>query len=414
MNPKDGFLQNSGKARWISTVFVVTVQLLWSQGIARAESGTVVLYRLTHCCPESAWTEAEYAVLKELDAMDVSVTLIDRRRDEEEGLESEIADIGRAGDVAALLYFFKDRSKGMVGVRLAIYERSADGVSPHQLSYTIKPSVGAVSIVTLKAAEAVREVLSDTPTETLSESPIDAELQKAPALTPAPAPAPTPAPAPKSEPAAAEKRPSPPAAEKPKAEKPKRTRTRRSRGKIERAVRTGAAAKRFAVGLGPFAVWSAGGMGAAFALDAEISIRIVSGLHFGISGGSTLVSKELQDEEGQFAASYRLIPFQGALSWRFLPRARLHPVIGARGGPVLAVASGLHKTTYGNQNDLDVVWGVFGESALAVDLTDAWGLVIGAGVGALFPEVRIRFIYEEIATIGRPMGNAGIRLEYRF
>lgn len=366
----------------------------------RPGSGSVVLYRLTRCCPESAWTEAEYAVLKELDAMDVSVTLLERETDAEEGLESEISEIGRSGDSAALLYFFKDRAAGLVGVRLAIFERSQKGVSPRWLLYTIAPSVGAVSIVTLKAVEAVREVLTGPAPEA---APVEARTAAASESTAAASNESVPAPA---------RETAPPPEKETKVEKREKEERQTKAPKLARVALPPVAPHRFAVTLGPSAVWSQGGAGSSFALDGGGNVRLFSDLYFDLRVTGTLVSKEFHQDE--FDASYHMVLFQAGLFWSFLHDKRFHPLLAARGGPVLMIATGLNKSIEGNQNDVALVWILGGEVGLGIDLSDAWGLLLGAELGAFIPEASIWFIHDQVAVIGRPILNAGIRLEYRF
>lgn len=390
--PEDLFLKTPVFLR--ASILVSWICLLSGTGYGADEnSGAVVLFRLTRCCPESAWTEAEYAVLKELDAMDVSVTLLDRDNDSQENLKQEIEAVGIDGKHAALLYFYKDAQKGVSGVRIAIFDASSQTSRTRHIVYTVQPSINAVSIATLKAVEAVREVIFGPPPEIASpsvepEKPATSESKtstESPEKTTIPEETPEEKKSVVSADEPLEKSDAPPAAFLP---------------------------HRFAVGLGPSGWWSPGGAGPAFALQGAFNLRIKGALFAEVNAAATFVTKKIR-RKGE-GAEYKTILFRAALFWSFLNKGRLHPMAGISGGVAMLRAVGLDGDAPGNRTDTETVGVVSGQARLGVDLASRWGLVFGLDVAIYIPKVKIMLLDEKVADIGRPMLDGFCNLEFRF
>jgi hypothetical protein len=396
-------------------VTVFASLLLWFGSIAAAngqDRGSVALYRLTRCCPESAWTDAEYAAIKELDAMDVSVTLLDRGTDAEEGLEQEIETIGKSGNYSVLLYFFKNMSKGQVGVRVAVFKKNGEKVEIRHLVYTTQPSTNAMSIVTLKAVEAAREAVSgpaltvvppDLPDDSLSNNA--STTVSNPSKTEPPKTA---------DPIVDEKAESKSEAKEQDFPIPKKEKERGTREHVSIVPH------RFALGLGPVGLWSPQS-DFAFALQAAVNMRIVDKLFVELNIGGIITAKgfyqpDPRDDTGEskILGTYHAVLFRTVFFWSFLSDKRVHPMLGVVGGAVLTVAERSYDFDNRVQTDTETVGLIGAEGRLGIDVSSHFGVVFGVQVALYVPEVKFNLTEDDAFYIGRPLLNGFCNVEYRF
>ncbi len=418
---------------------VFALPLLWfvSMGTAYGQdSRSVALYRLTHCCPQSAWTDAEYAAIKELDAMDVTVTLLDRGSDAEEGLEREIEAIGKSGNYSVLLYFFKSISKGVVGVRIAVFKKTDSNVEIKHLVYTTQPSVNALSVVTLKAVEAAREAVFGP--EPVSPSPIDGVISKdekspeneRPARVENPPQKGTPR-----APGATEIQPSPKKrveketaedkedrfSDLEKAPRKKKRRVRKPRERKQRERKqVSISPHRIALGLGPGFMWSPSRVWA-FSLGAVGNFRIVESLFVELNVGGTLTASGFYVYDPEHPGSgdrvfgtYRSVLFRAVLFWSFLSKKRVHPMLGIVGGGVLTFAKRTYDFDGRVEQGFSNVALLGGQGRLGIDLSNRLGLIFGIEASAYLPEIEFTFNDDSTVVIGRPLLNGFCNLEFRF
>jgi hypothetical protein len=365
----------------IAAALVVAAGGASGGGEPRAEGPTVVLVRMTRCCPELACRGAEDALAAELGATSLAFEPVDGDADDAADGGERLA--GRLGEKrgAAIRLF---REPGKPGCAMEVW---AQGGGAGERTYRRKPlpdtgDPDAEMNAAIAAAEAVFAGL------------LELRLITEEALRRGPPPA-----AP--EPDAADAGPEPDA------------------GADEAAAPAGAVAappaapdRRLGLGLGAGIVWSPGGVGPRGAVRLAFDARFVPWLTVRVDGWVTVIGEDVTVPEARAtfdAATFRLTAF-----YEFIRRGVLRPALGITGAGIAVWTNGVGAVEYVGDRETALAGYLGGSGRLAIVLSRWFRLEIGAAVGAVMPEVHVRFAGESVARFGRPLVEAFAQLELSF
>ena len=370
----------------VSVALFVFVEEARTEPDARFVGPKVVLVRMARCCPDSACREAEAMLADELDATALEVEQID----------GDVGDTGGGGDRlavrlegrrGAVLRLFRDPASR--GCAMEIW---AQGGGSGESTYRRKPlpepgDPDADVNAAIEATEAVfagllelklisEEMLRRGPAAPVEpETAVDAgpEIDAGAQTVDAPADA-------KPDPNAA---PPPPARD-----------------------------RRLGLGLGAGVIWSPGGVGPMGAVKLTFDARFVPWLTVRADGWVTVLGKDLKAPDAQAtfdAATFRLTAF-----WEFVRRGPLRPALGICGGGLVVWTTGVGAVEYVGGQETALAGYLGGAGRLGIVIGRWFRLEVGAAVGAVMPEVRVRFAGESVASFGMPMIEAFAQVELSF
>jgi hypothetical protein len=170
--------------------------------------------------------------------------------------------------------------------------------------------------------------------------------------------------------------------------------------------------RRLGVGLGAGVVWSPGGVGARGAVRFAFDARFVSWLTLRADAWVTVLGADLEARGAHAtfdAATFRLSAF-----YEFVRRGPVRPALGICGGGIVVWTEGAGVAEYVGGKESAFAGYAGGTGRLAVALGTWFRVEIGAAIGAVMPEVRVRFAGADVARFGRPMVDAFAQIELSF
>jgi hypothetical protein len=346
----------------------------------------VVLVRMARCCPELACHEAEAMLADELDATALEVELV----------EGEAADAGGGGDRLAVrlegrrgaaLRLFRDPVGG--GCAMEIW---AQGDGSGERTYRRKPlpepaDPDADLNAAIEAAEAVFAGLLELKLiseEMLHRVPMAMAAPEAESGDGAEADA-----------GAEDAGAAPPATPQPNggAAPPERDR-------------------RLGAGLGAGVIWSPGGVGPRGAVRLAFDARFVPWLTLRADVWVSVLGADVTATDAR--ASFDAAMFRIDALYEFVRKGMLRPALGISGGGVVVWTAGVGAGEYVGSRESATAGYAGGAGRLAIVLSRWFRLEVGASVGAVMPEVRVRFAGEDVARFGRPLVDAFAQVELSF
>jgi hypothetical protein len=170
--------------------------------------------------------------------------------------------------------------------------------------------------------------------------------------------------------------------------------------------------RRLGLGLGTGVVWSPGGVGPRGAVRLAFDARFVPWLTVRADAWVTVLGTDLKAANAQAtfdAATFRLTAF-----YEFVRHGPLRPALGICGGGVVVWSTGVGAVRYVGDQETALAGYLGGTGRLAVVLGRWFRVEIGAAVGAVMPEVRVRFAGDSVARFGRPLVDAFAQVELSF
>lgn len=170
--------------------------------------------------------------------------------------------------------------------------------------------------------------------------------------------------------------------------------------------------RRLGLGLGAGVVWSPGGVGPRGAVRLAFDGRFVPWLTLRADAWVTVLGVDLEarDARATFdAATFRLGAF-----YELVRRGPLRPALGIAAGGVVVWTAGVGAAEYVGDQETALAGYLGGAGRLGVVVGRWFRLEVGAAVGAVMPEVRVRFAGERVAAFGMPMIEAFAQVELSF
>ena len=162
--------------------------------------------------------------------------------------------------------------------------------------------------------------------------------------------------------------------------------------------------RRLEVDIGAGVVWSPGGVGPRGAVRLAFGARLVPWLTLRADAWLTVLGADLEasDARATFdAATFRLSAF-----YEFVRRGPLRPALGICGGGIVVWTEGIGAAEYVGGHETALAGYAGGTARLALLLGKWFRIELGAAVGAVMPEVRVRFAGRSVAEFGRPVIDA--------
>jgi hypothetical protein len=170
--------------------------------------------------------------------------------------------------------------------------------------------------------------------------------------------------------------------------------------------------RRLGIGLGMGVVWSPGGVGARGAVRLAFDARFVPWLTLRADAWVTVLGEDLEARGARAtfdAATFRLSAF-----YEFVRRGPVRPALGICGGGIVVWTEGAGAAEYVGGQETALAGYAGGTGRFAVVLGKWIRVELGAAVGAVMPEVRVRFAGRDVAQFGRPMVDAFAQVELSF
>jgi hypothetical protein len=170
--------------------------------------------------------------------------------------------------------------------------------------------------------------------------------------------------------------------------------------------------RKLGLGLGLGVVWSPGDVPPRGAIRVAFDARFVPWLALRLDAWFTVIGEDLKGANAQAtfdAATFRLNAF-----YEIVRRGPVRPALGICGGGVAVWTTGVGAGEYVGDQETAVAGYVGGTGRVGFVFNRWVRAEIGAAVGALMPEVHVRFAGESVAAFGRPLVEAFAQVELSF
>lgn len=326
----------------------------------KAPYRTIVLVSMIDCCADTAYPEAEQALVDELALLDIPVTRVLGRATDEAAQRLELETLAKQHKAAAAIRLTRPSSAGRADATLWITDQVTQKTVYRQL-HVDKDAEAPHAMIT-----AIRTV------ETLRASLLEFRYEHA-------------------------EKPKPPVS-----------------AQIEKMVYPPAKRPHYwlAVGLGGGLAVSPGGMGQRGAFDVAVSVQPLGGLDLAVSLNWSPVGQSLETERARSDVDYLLM--RAWAVYRFLEGRLVRPAVGVASGVYFGWAEGRAPTGEPLKTAKTRVAYV-GGCARVYAFTNEWvSLFLGTTVGALLPEAAVVHGSATAAEFGQPLIEARLGLELRF
>jgi hypothetical protein len=386
--PRRRFLHAAAIVAFATSAAIVLPEGARCDPVRRAGSTKVVLVRMGTCCAAAACSDIEDLIADELGSTALDFNVIDGGAgDAKGGWTLLAAQLGGDCGVA----FRVRKSEGGAACKMELW---AQGGGPDetvhrtsQLPALDEPDADVNSAIA--SAEAVFAVLlemrlvSEEALRRPPATPAPGEESAAPANAPLAAPVPA---------AAAE------------------TRVEPERAPALPAAKAGD--KLLGLGVGACLVWSPGGVSPMGGVRLGFDVRPLSWLTLRADSWITVVGRDL--EEVDATATFNAAALRLAAFYEFVRSGVVRPALGVAGGGFVVWTSGSGSGAYEGGWGAGLAGYAGGEGRVAFLIGDWFRAELGAAVGAVLPEVRVRFDGESVATFGRPAIDAFAQIELSF
>jgi hypothetical protein len=170
--------------------------------------------------------------------------------------------------------------------------------------------------------------------------------------------------------------------------------------------------KRLGIGVGAALIWSPGGIGPMGAIRLSFDTRPTAWLSLRADAWLTVIGRDI--ERGSTAATFDAAVFRLVAFFEFLHRGWARPAMGICGGGAVTWSKGVAGGGESKEWEVGLAGYAGGAGRFAAIIGEWFRAEIGLAVGAVLPEVAVRFSGDDIAAFGLPVLDAYAQIEVSF